>query len=57
MRFDEIDDPRGICRDVTDLGRWGNGDVEVKVDSLDQLDYAMYLIRQSFQKHSDDYQE
>ena len=29
MPFNEIDDPRGLCVDVTSLGRWGNGDVEV----------------------------
>ncbi len=54
MRFDEIDDPKGLCRDVTDVGRWGNGDVEMGVSSLDQLDDAMFLIRQAFEKHSED---
>ena len=29
MGFPEINDPSGICKDVTGLGRWGNGDVEV----------------------------
>jgi len=28
MRFSEIDDPKGLCKDVTNLGRWGNGDME-----------------------------
>lgn len=54
MRFDEVNDPAGICRDVTDLGRWGNGDVELGVSSLDQLDDVMLLIRQAFEKHSED---
>jgi uncharacterized protein with ParB-like and HNH nuclease domain/predicted transport protein len=54
MRFDEINDPKGLCRDVTDLGRWGNGDVELGVSSLDQLDDVMLLIRQAFEKHSED---
>ena len=53
MRFDEIDDPKGLCRDVTSLGRWGNGDVELGVSSLDQLDDVMLLIRQAFEKHSE----
>lgn len=48
MRFDEIDDPKGICLDVTELGRWGNGDVEVGLSSIDELPYVMGLIRQSF---------
>ncbi len=50
MAFHEIDDPKGLCKDVTNLGRWGNGDVEVGLSSLDQLPYVMSLVRQSFQK-------
>lgn len=41
MAFAEIDDPKGLCKDVTNLGRWGNGDVEVGLKSLDELPYVM----------------
>lgn len=51
MRFHEIDDPLGLCKDVTNLGRWGNGDVEVGLASSAELDDVMALIRQSFEKH------
>ncbi len=54
MRFDEIDDPKGLCRDITDVSGWGNGDVEVGFSSHDEIDYMMFLIRQSFEKHTDD---
>lgn len=54
MYFDEIDDPKGLCRDVSGVGRWGNGDVEVMVSSIDQLDYVMSLIKQSFEKQVED---
>jgi len=54
MRFDEIDDPKGMCRDVTEVGRWGNGNVEVGISSLDELDDVMLLIRQAFNKHSEE---
>lgn len=47
VTFPEINDPRGICRDVTNLGRWGNGDVEVALSSLEDLPYVMGLIQQS----------
>ena len=57
MAFDEIDDPQGICRDITNIGRWGNGDVEVGIDSVEQLDYIMFLIRQSFEIHSEEFNE
>lgn len=53
MAFDEIDDPKGLCRDITDVGRWGNGDVEVGLSSPDQLDDIMYLVCQSFKLHTD----
>ncbi len=55
MTFDEIDDPKGICKDVTNIGRWGNGDVEVGINSVEHLDYIMFLIRQSFEVHSEEF--
>ncbi|MGF9798900.1 GmrSD restriction endonuclease domain-containing protein [Brevibacillus agri] len=54
MAFHEINDPQGICKDVSSVGRWGNGDVEIGVSSTDELEYAMFLIKQSFEKHRDD---
>ncbi|MBR1941175.1 MAG: DUF262 domain-containing protein [Bacteroidaceae bacterium] len=50
LDFDEVYDPTGICRDVTDLGRWGNGDVEIGFDSLSMLDDVMEIIKQSIEK-------
>jgi uncharacterized protein with ParB-like and HNH nuclease domain/predicted transport protein len=50
MPFHEIDDPKGICLDVTNLGRWGNGDVEVGIALKEDLPYVMGLIRQSFDR-------
>jgi len=53
MRFDEVIDPKNLCKDVTNLGRWGNGDVEVHLSSTSQLDDVMALVRQAFKKHVD----
>ncbi|EJL6292650.1 type I restriction endonuclease [Vibrio cholerae] len=50
MPFAEIDDPRGLCKDVTNLGRWGNGDVEVGLDNLDDLSHIMALVTQAFER-------
>lgn len=50
MLYPEVNDPRGLTRDVSKLGRWGNGDVEVGLSSLDELPYVIGLIRQSFEK-------
>ena len=54
MKFDEINDPNGICRNVADLGRWGNGDVEIKFENINDINDRMYLIEQSFEKHNDE---
>lgn len=54
MKFSEVIDPKGLCKDITELGRWGNGDVEVGMDSLDQLDDIIALIEQAFQKQEVD---
>jgi len=48
--FPEIDDPRGLCRDITNLGRWGNGNVEVYLQNLHDLTYIVGLARQALEK-------
>jgi predicted transport protein/uncharacterized protein with ParB-like and HNH nuclease domain len=50
MKMSQIDDPRKIAKDISGVGRWGNGDVEIGFESLDQLPYVMSLIRQSFNR-------
>lgn len=50
VEFHEIEDPKKLCKDVTGLGRWGNGDVEVGLSSLEELPYVIGLVRQSFEK-------
>jgi predicted transport protein len=52
--FAEINDPKGLCRDVTGMGRWGNGDVEVGLKSFDELPYVMGLVRQSYERQMGD---
>jgi len=51
--FDQIEDPKEQCRDITGLGRWGNGNVEFRLTTIDDIEYAMYLIRQSYEKHAE----
>ncbi|MGJ7554659.1 GmrSD restriction endonuclease domain-containing protein [Variovorax sp. RB3P1] len=46
----DIEDPKGLCRDISSIGRWGNGDVEIGLSSVDELPYVMGLIRQSFDR-------
>lgn len=50
MKFADVVDPKNICKDITGVGRWGNGDVEVALDSLDGLDDVMEIIEQAFKQ-------
>ena len=50
MQFHELHDPKGLAKDVTNLGRWGNGDVEVGLSKPEELPYVMGLVRQAFEK-------
>jgi uncharacterized protein with ParB-like and HNH nuclease domain/predicted transport protein len=50
MPYLEISDPRGLSKDVTNLGRWGNGDVEVGLTSMDELPYVLGLVRQALER-------
>ena len=49
MRFADVNDPKQRCKDVTGLGRWGNGDVEVRLATLEELPYVIGLVRQSLE--------
>lgn len=46
--IDELNDPRGLGRDVSNVGHWGTGDVEVKLKSEADFDYVMELVQQSY---------
>jgi len=56
MPFPDIDDPRGLCKDVTNLGRWGNGDVEIGLASIEEIPHVMALVQQAYEYQMDDNQ-
>lgn len=47
---DAIADPKGLCKDVSGLGRWGNGDVEVGLQDFSEMDDIMELVVQAFEE-------
>ena len=53
MKFSEINDPNGICKDITGIGRWGNGDVELFMEHQDELDQIMEIVKQSFEAQAE----
>jgi predicted transport protein len=47
INISELEDPQNKCIDVSNLGRWGNGDVDYKLEDQSQIKYALFLIEQA----------
>ncbi len=47
----ELDDPKNLARDVSNVGHWGNGAYEIKIENDENLEYIMSLIKQSLKKN------
>lgn len=54
MKFSEVIDPNGICRDITGIGRWGNGDVELYMEHTSYVDQIMEIVEQSYRLQADE---
>lgn len=46
LKKGQLDDPKGLTKDVSETGHWGNGDYELIVTNTDNLEYVMSLIKQ-----------
>ena len=51
MKYPDIDDYKNIVRDITGIGSWGNGDCEVNFSSMDDIDYLITLVKQSYKQN------
>lgn len=49
IKFQDLNDPKGLCRDVSDMHHMGNGDVEIGVSTSDELPYVLGLVRQALE--------
>ena len=47
MPFNELDDAKGLAKDMTNKGHWGNGDCEIEINNSDHLEYILSLIKQA----------
>lgn len=48
MKYADVHDPKGICKDITGLGRWGNGDAELFFEHTSDIEDVMAIIEQSY---------
>jgi len=50
LNYSELENPPEYVRDVSKIGHWGVGDVELTIDSIEKFHSAKYLIQKSFEK-------
>lgn len=43
-----LNDPENRCEDVSVKGHWGNGDYAITINSVEEVDYVISLIKQSY---------
>ena len=51
LDYSKLEDPPEFARDVSNIGHWGVGDVEVRIDSLETFQRIKPLIRKSFEEN------
>ncbi len=47
VKAGRLDDPKGLARDISKIGHWGNGDYEVYASDTKNLEYILSLIKQT----------
>ncbi|GAA7752493.1 DUF262 and DUF1524 domain-containing protein [Helicobacter pylori] len=50
MKFNELQDEKNLARDMTNKGHLGNGDIEVKLETKEDIPYCLGLIKQVLEK-------
>ncbi|WP_066389501.1 DUF262 and DUF1524 domain-containing protein [Helicobacter himalayensis] len=51
--IDELNDPRELARDISNISKWGTGDTQVTLDNMQDLPYFLGLIRQALEKQQE----
>lgn len=51
MNKGELDDTKNLTRDVSTTGHWGNGEYELQINSDENLEYILSLVKQSIKKN------
>ncbi len=46
----DLQDSNKVARDVSEIGHWGTGDTQIVLNSLDDIEYAISLIHQSYER-------
>jgi hypothetical protein len=51
LNYSDLESPPEYVRDVSNIGHWGVGDVELSIDSIQRFHYTKSLIQKSFEEN------
>jgi hypothetical protein len=51
LNYSRLENPSEYVRDVSNIGHWGSGDVEIRINNFENFQSLKYLIRQSFDEN------
>jgi len=52
LKMGELKDELNLTRDVSDIGHWGVGDYEIKLENENKFEYVLSLIEQAYSDNS-----
>ena len=54
IEYDEIQDPKDLCSDISNKGHLGSGNTTANINSLEQIEDILFLVKQVFDKNLED---
>lgn len=51
LKKGDINDPKKLARDVSNVGHWGNGNYEINISNDENLEYIISLVKQAYLKN------
>jgi len=49
----KLDDPKNITKDCSNIGRWGTGTTEFNLESDEDIEYSLILIKQAYKRQKE----
>lgn len=54
LKSGQLNDPNKLTKDISKVGHWGNGDYQILVDNNGDIDYVMYIVKQSYKNQGNE---
>lgn len=51
LKKGQLDDYKNLCEDISQKGHWGNGDYRIWTNEVNDKDYILHLIKDSYKKN------